>query len=104
MYHLAIHKVEMTMIVSFKHKGLQAFFETGSTAGIQPKHAQKLHLLLTTLNVVSDVSEMDMPGWNLHLLKGDLSGHWSVKVNANWRLTFKFENGDAEIVNYQDYH
>ncbi|BFQ93240.1 type II toxin-antitoxin system RelE/ParE family toxin [Gallibacterium anatis] len=94
----------MTMIISFKHKGLQAFFETGSTAGIQPKHAQKLHLLLTTLNMVSDVAEMDMPGWNLHPLKGDLSGHWSVKVNANWRLTFKFENGDAEIVNYQDYH
>ncbi len=53
--------------------------------------------------MVSDVAEMDMPGWNLHPLKS-LSGHWSVKVNANWRLTFKFENGDAEIVNYQDYH
>lgn len=92
------------MIISFKHKGLKDFFETGSTAGIQVKHANKLNILLTTLNIASEVSEMDMPGWNLHKLQGDLSEHWSVKVNANWRLTFKFQNGNAEIVNYQDYH
>lgn len=92
------------MIISFKHKGLQLFFETGSTAGIQVKHADKLRLLLSALNLAKEISAMDMPGWNLHPLKGDLSGHWSVKVNANWRLTFKFENGNAEIVNYQDYH
>lgn len=92
------------MIISFKHKGLKTFFETGSTAGIQAKHAAKLSILLATLNVANNISQMDMPGWNLHKLQGDLDEHWSVKVNANWRLTFRFENGNAEIVNYQDYH
>lgn len=92
------------MIISFKHKGLKAFFETGSTAGIQAKHAEKLNILLTALNKANNVAEMDMPGWNLHKLQGNLAEHWSVKVNGNWRMTFKFENGNAEIVNYQDYH
>lgn len=92
------------MIISFKHKGLKAFFETGSTAGIQAKHSAKLRLLLEALHYAENVEAMNVPGWNLHKLQGDLSDHWSVKVNANWRLTFKFENGDAEIVNYQDYH
>lgn len=92
------------MIISFKHKGLRQFFLTGSTAGIQPKHAAKLNLLLTTLNVAETIQMMNVPGWDLHPLKGDLLGHWSVKVNGNWRLTFKFENGDVEIVDYQDYH
>lgn len=92
------------MIISFKHKGLKTFFETGSTAGIQANHATKLRLQLETLHRAESVETMNVPGWNLHPLQGDLNGHWSVKVNANWRLTFKFENGDAEIVNYQDYH
>ncbi|NBI12803.1 Killer protein [[Haemophilus] felis] len=92
------------MIISFKHKGLKAFFETGSTAGIQAKHINKLRLQLETLHRAENVEAMDVPGWHLHPLKGDLANHCSVKVNANWRLTFKFENGDAEIVNYQDYH
>lgn len=92
------------MILSFKHKGLQDFFESGSTAGIQAKHAAKLRLQLATLHSAENVEAMNVPGWNLHKLQGQLVDHWSVKVNANWRLTFKFENGDAEIVNYQDYH
>ena len=92
------------MIISFKHKGLKLFFETGSTAGIQAKHKNKLNLLLGTLDSAETVQAMDVPGWELHPLKGDLSGHWSVKVNGNWRVTFKFENGHAEIVDYQDYH
>lgn len=92
------------MILSFKHKGLQDFFETGSTAGIQAKHATKLQLQLQTLHRAESIEAMNVPGWNLHKLQGQLAEHWSVKVNANWRLTFKFENGDAEIVNYQDYH
>lgn len=92
------------MILSFKHKGLQAFFETGSTAGIQAKHSAKLRLQLATLHQAETVEAMNVPGWHLHKLQGQLAEHWSVKVNANWRLTFKFENGDAEIVNYQDYH
>lgn len=92
------------MIISFKHKGLKLFFETGSTAGIQAKHKNKLSLLLGTLDSAETVQAMDVPGWDFHPLKGNLEGHWSVKVNGNWRVTFRFENGHAEIVDYQDYH
>ncbi|AUI65738.1 MULTISPECIES: type II toxin-antitoxin system RelE/ParE family toxin [Glaesserella] len=92
------------MILSFKHKGLKLFFETGSTAGIQANHANRLRLLLTALDAAETALAMSVPGWNLHQLQGDLAGHWSVKVSENWRLTFRFENGHAEIVDYQDYH
>lgn len=92
------------MIISFKHKGLKLFFETGSTAGIQSKHENKLRLQLGTLDSAENPLAMNVPGWDLHKLQGDLKDHWSVKVNGNWRLTFKFENGHAEIVDYQDYH
>lgn len=92
------------MIISFQHKGLKLFFETGSTAGIQAKHSTKLNTLLTALDAAETVQAMAVPSWNLHPLQGDLAGHWSVKVSGNWRLTFKFENGHAHIVNYQDYH
>lgn len=92
------------MIKSFKHKGLQKFFETGSKAGIQAAHALKLQILLSALNAAAKPEHMDMPGWHLHPLSGSLQNHWSVRVNANWRLTFRFDNGDAEVVDYQDYH
>ena len=92
------------MILSFKQKGLKLFFETGSTAGIQANHANKLQLLLTALDAAETPLAMSVPSWNLHQLQGDLLGHWSVKVSGNWRLIFKFKNGHAEIVDYQDYH
>ncbi len=92
------------MIVSFKHRGLERFYLTGSKAGIQPAHAKKLRRILSELNLASDVGVMDLPGWDLHLLKGDLRQHWSVKVNGNWRVTFRFEGGNAEVVDYLDYH
>ncbi|QIM62848.1 Killer protein [Pasteurellaceae bacterium Orientalotternb1] len=92
------------MILSFKHKGLKRFFETGSTAGIQASHARKLSMQLMALNMAKNPLDMNAPNWNLHALQGELAGHWSVKVNGNWRLTFKFENGHAEVVDYQDYH
>ena len=92
------------MIISFRHKGLKLFFETGSIAGIQAKHANKLRLQLGTLNSAANPFAMNVPGWDLHKLQGNLEDYWSVKVNGNWRLTFKFENGHAEIGDYQDYH
>ena len=92
------------MIVSFNHKGLERFFSTGSTAGIQAKHVNKLRLQLTALNDAQSVEQMNFPGWRLHPLKGNMAGHWSITVNANWRITFVFENGNAHIVDYQDYH
>lgn len=92
------------MIKSFRHRGLERFFTTGSKAGIQPVHAKKLAVQLGFLDVAVDPGYMNIPGWDLHPLKGDLAGHWSVKVNGNWRLTFTFIGKDAEIVDYQDYH
>jgi toxin HigB-1 len=92
------------MIKHFKHKGLQAFFEHGSKAGIQPHHAPRLARQLKQLDRASSADDMNLPGWRLHALSGDLAGHCSVTVNANWRLTFCFENGDAVLVDYQDYH
>ncbi len=92
------------MITSIRHKGLQRFFETGSKQGIQPKHASKLLVQLTVLNEAVAAEEMDIAGWNWHELKGDLRGRWSVKVNGNWRLTFEFEDQNAVLVDYEDYH
>jgi len=92
------------MIRSFRHAGLEKFFYSGSKAGIQPAHARKLAIQLGTLNLARVAADMDVPGWDLHVLKGDLANHWSVKVNANWRITFTFEDEDAILVDYRDYH
>jgi proteic killer suppression protein len=92
------------MIKTFRHKGLDAFFHTGSKAGIQPHHAGKLQVLLTALDSARQAADMNSPQWRLHSLEGDLAGHWSVWVNGNWRLTFRFVGEDAELVDYQDYH
>ena len=92
------------MIKSFEHKGLQAFFETGNKAGIQPHHAPKLARLLARLHAAKVPEDMNVPGWRLHPLVGSLAGHFSVFVNGNWRLTFRFDDGDAVLVDYQDDH
>ncbi|MDL2266808.1 type II toxin-antitoxin system RelE/ParE family toxin [Desulfovibrio sp. OttesenSCG-928-G15] len=92
------------MIKSFAHKGLEEFFLTGSTKGIQAKHATRLELLLDRLDRAKIIEDMEYPGSGLHRLKGDKKDLWSVKVSGNWRVTFRFEDGDAHIVNYQDYH
>lgn len=92
------------MIRSFRHAGLEKFFRTGSKAGIQPAHAGKLEVQLGTLNLARNAAAMDVAGWDLHPLKGELANHWSVKVNANWRITFTFHGEDAILVDYWDYH
>nr|WP_321467138.1 type II toxin-antitoxin system RelE/ParE family toxin [uncultured Desulfobulbus sp.] len=92
------------MIKSFAHKGLKKFFLTGNKAGIQPKHADRLRLILAQLNQARVIEDMQIPSLCLHELKGERKAIWAVTVQANWRITFKFENGDAEIVNYEDYH
>jgi proteic killer suppression protein len=92
------------MIRSFRHSGIEKFFYTGSKAGIQPSHAIRLNTQLTVLNKAKKPEDMAASRWNLHPLLGELKGHWSVKVNGNWRLTFCFEGEDAILVDYQDYH
>jgi proteic killer suppression protein len=92
------------MIMSFRHAGIEKFFKTGSKAGIQPAHATKLSIQLFALDAARSVGDLGTPGWRLHPLKGDLKGHWSIQVNGNWRLTFRFEGENAILVDYQDYH
>lgn len=93
------------MIKSFEHKGLQRFFETGSIGGIQAAHANKLRLQLAAINAANHVLDLKTPpNWRLHQLSGKLTDHWSLTVNGNWRVIFKFEDGNAYVVNYLDYH
>lgn len=92
------------MIRSFRHKGLEAFFRKGDARGIQAAHAQRLRLRLFALDSARGPQDMNAPGWRLHPLQGKLKDHWAVSVSGNWRLTFAFDNGDAVVVDYQDYH
>jgi len=93
------------VIRSFRHKGLQAFFERGSMACIQAAHAPRLARQLARLNEANRPSDMNLPGWRLHPLGGgDMRGRWSVWVNGNWRMTFAFDGVDAVLVDYLDYH
>ncbi len=92
------------MIKSFAHKGLEKFFLSGTTGGVQAIHAKKLRLILAQLDKAKTLEDMDIPTLNLHELKGSRKGTWSVTVQANWRVTFRLMDGDAEIVNYEDYH
>ncbi|WP_062262997.1 type II toxin-antitoxin system RelE/ParE family toxin [Endozoicomonas arenosclerae] len=92
------------MILSFLHKGLERFYRTGKTSGIQAQHAKKLQRILFTLSRVKSPSEMDVPSYRLHPLKGERKGIWSVTVSGNWRVTFRFNDENVEIVNYEDYH
>ena len=91
------------MILSFRHKGLEKFFTTGSLKGIQASHANRLRLQLAALNSAITIKDMDAPSYGLHELKGERKGTWSISINGNWRLTFKSVEGSAEIVDYEDY-
>lgn len=92
------------MIKSFRHKGLQVFFETDSQRGIQAHHAPRLRRQLTRLDIATKYEDVNIPGWRLHALTGDLAGQYSISVDGNWRITFAFEGNDVVLVDYQDYH
>ncbi len=92
------------MILSFRHKGLERFFSTGSTKGIQAIHAAKLRLQLTALNVARGPQDLHDPSWRLHSLSGNRLGFYALTVHANWRLTFQFLDQDVELLDYLDYH
>ena len=92
------------MIKSFRHKGLERLFRDGTSRGINPDHASRLHDILDRLDAAAAVGDMNYPGSGLHSLKGGLRDHWSVKVSGNWRVIFRFEDGDAYVVDYLDYH
>ena len=91
-------------IKSFRHKGLERFFATGSKQGIQAKHADRLRLVLGLLNAAVSPRDLGLPGLDLHELQGTRRGTWAVKVSGNWRVTFGFAGKDAQFVDYEDYH
>ena len=91
------------MIKSFRHKGLQRFYETGSKSGIQAKHESRLRLQLAALDSAQHIDDMEIPGYRLHKLKGRQKQRWSIWVSGNWRLTFEFVAGDVHILDYEDY-
>jgi len=92
------------MITSFRHKGLEAFFRSGTQAGIQPIHAKRLREMLTALNAAAGPEDLARPSWRLHGLSGDRAGFLAMTVQANWRLVFRFEGGNVELLDYLDYH
>lgn len=92
------------MIKSFKHKGMKALYETGSTRGVQAEHEKKLKRILSVLDQATAPRDADLPSFELHPLKGDRKGDWSITVRANWRVTFRFDDTDVELVDYEDYH
>ena len=92
------------MIRTFRHRGLQRFFETGSKAGIQPDQADRLRMRLAALDTATCIEDMNLPGFRLHTLKGDRKGSWAIDVSRNWRIVFSFDGGNAYDVDYEDYH
>lgn len=92
------------MIRSFKHKGLELFYKTGNKKKIIPEHSKKIARILDRLDASTNPDDMNLPGYNLHKLVGKELGTWSVWVSGNWRITFRFENEDAYVVDYRDYH
>ena len=92
------------MITSFKHKGLKRLFEAEHTSGVNPQHVERLRKILALLETSENIDDMDLPGLDLHKLKGERKNTLAVKVSGNWRVTFKLKNGDALEVNYEDYH
>jgi proteic killer suppression protein len=92
------------VIRSFKHKGLERFFLTGSKAGIQVQQAERLRLILGRLHAATALEDLRLPGLDFHQLKGDRKGTWAVKASGNWRVTFTIVGKDATDVDYEDYH
>ena len=92
------------MILRFRHKGLKRLFEYDDPKGVRPDQIEKLKNILAVLNRARVPSDMDLPGFRLHPLKGDRRGYWSVAVSANWRVIFRFEKGHACDLDLTDYH
>ena len=92
------------MIASFRHRGLKALYEGRTARRVAPTHAERLRDILAALDLSSGPEGMNLPGFRLHELKGSLKGHWAVSVSANWRVTFRCEDGAAVDVDYVDYH
>jgi proteic killer suppression protein len=92
------------MIISIQHKGLKLLWTKNDTSKLRPDHVKKLKAILDVLDGAMKIEDINFPGSNLHLLKGELKGFWAVSVNGNYRLIFEFRDGDAYLIDYLDYH
>lgn len=92
------------MIEGFRHRGLKRFYEKDDRSGLRADMVEKIETILTILDAATGPESLDLPGLRLHQLKGDMKGFWSVTVRANWRIVFRFENGNAKDVELMDYH
>jgi proteic killer suppression protein len=92
------------VIRSIRHRGLKRLYEEGDARGLSAQHIEKLRDILARLDASSVISDMDLPGFRLHPLKGEWKGFWAVTVRANWRVVFRFVEGEAQDVDYLDYH
>jgi proteic killer suppression protein len=92
------------MIASIRHKGLKRFYEDDDPRGVKAEHVEKLLDILARLDAAGTIADMDLPGFKLHPLKGDRKGFWAVTVRANWRVIFRFEDGETKDLDYIDYH
>lgn len=91
-------------MVSFRHKGLEKLYRNRTKKGVQAAHVPKLLRILSSLDVAQGPDDLAIPSFRTHRLKGDQAGHYSIWVNGNWRITFRFLDSDVELVDYQDYH
>ena len=92
------------MIESFRHKSLKLFYEKNDRSGLSADHVEKIKRILSSLEAAETPDELDLPTFHFHALTGDKKGLFSITVRANWRITFRFENGKAYDVNLEDYH
>lgn len=99
-----VTRYTQAVIVSFRHKGLEQLYRDGSKRGVQSSHVPKLLRILSALDVAATAADLALPSFRTHELKGDMANYWSIWVNGNWRITFRFTGADIELVDYQDYH
>lgn len=92
------------MIRTFRHKGLKRLFEGDNPSGVRADQVKRLRDVLVHLDLARHPTDLDLPGYRLHPLRGELKGHWSVTISGNWRILFRFEAGDAFDVDLVDYH
>jgi proteic killer suppression protein len=92
------------VIKSFRHKGLRRLYESGVTSGVRVDHVKRLRMQLAALDTACVIEDVDIPGFRLHPLKGEMRGRWSISVSGNWRVTFEFREGHAYVLDYEDYH
>ncbi len=92
------------MIRRIRHRGLKRLYDDDDRRGVNPEHAEKVARILLRLDYAKEPQQLNLPGWRLHPLKGAPEGFWSITVRANWRIIFRFENGDVTDVDYVDYH